>query len=84
MRFTFFFFKSDDIQAHKITQNSRSVAIILGTYKLLYFFPYITTLECINHYFILLQGALEPGFASLKWYLQPVYNLVILLMRSFH
>ena len=68
MRFTFFFFKSDDIQAHKITQNSRSVAIILGTYKLLYFFPYITTLECINHYLMLLQGIANPDFALLEKY----------------
>ena len=84
MRFTFFFFKSDDIQAHKITQNSRSVAIILGTYKLLYFFPYITTLECINHYLILLKGIVELDSASLERYLQPVHNFVILLIHSFH
>jgi len=48
------------------------------------FFPYITTLECVNQYLILLQGTLELDFALLKWYLQPVHNSVILLIRSFH
>ena len=53
------------IFTHKITQNSRSVVIILCTQTSL-FFPYITFLECINHYFISLQGVVWLDFTLLE------------------